>query len=455
KLTEKFLGNFSTSKLTITPKLVLNKNNDDFYKSYLLNHRKPPAITKLKPSQKRLWQAYEYFYQLLKDKFTSRSGEELARFVDDEISNSLIFTTINVSDDLNAYKVFETLNARGVKLSPADLLKNYLFSKAFASSSSELEETERRWQSINDFLGKSDLPTFLRHYWNSRNELVRISNLFRTIKGTIQTPQQVFDLLNELEQLAPLYAAFENPADPIWTKEQRTFIRSLNLFGVSTWYSLMLIAKQNFSNEEFSKLLHDLNVITFRYNVISGLHTNEIEQVFNKLAIKIFRKEVTTASGAFVILKDIYIDDESFALAFATKELSTKRNKNLVKYVLVELENVISGTNHQYEDASSTIEHILPENPSAVWETFFPADQQEDYIYLIGNYTLLEEVINKKANGKLFNEKLPLFKSSSYKMSRDELNYTEWTPTIIRQHQDKMSRWACSAWKSHYSQNKL
>ena len=30
KLTEKFLGNFSTSKLTITPKLVLNKNNDDF-----------------------------------------------------------------------------------------------------------------------------------------------------------------------------------------------------------------------------------------------------------------------------------------------------------------------------------------------------------------------------------------------------------------------------------------
>ncbi len=44
KLTEKFLGNFSTSKLTITPKLILNKNNDDFYKSYLLNHRTPPVM---------------------------------------------------------------------------------------------------------------------------------------------------------------------------------------------------------------------------------------------------------------------------------------------------------------------------------------------------------------------------------------------------------------------------
>jgi len=450
KLTEKFLGNFSTSKLTITPKLILNRNNDDFYKSYLLNHRRPPAISKLKPSQRRLWQAYEYFYQLLKARIASNSGEELAIFVDDEISNSLIFTTINVSDDLNAYKVFETLNARGVKLSPADLLKNYLFSKAFESSTSELEETERRWQSINDFLGKSDLPTFLRHYWNSRNELVRISNLFRTIKGSIQSAQQVFDLLNELEQLAPIYSAFENAADPIWNKDQRVLIRSLNLFGVTTWYSLMLIAQQKFSSGEFTKLLHELNVITFRYNIISGLHTNEIEVAFNKLAVKIYRNEITTTAQAAEQLKSIYVIDENFIQAFSTKLLSTKRNKNLVKYVLVELENAISGGDNQFEDATSTIEHILPENPSSAWEQSFPANEQDEYIYLIGNYTLLEETLNKKADGKIFSDKLPFYQKSVYRMSKSELNYTDWTPIILRQHQDKMAGWACTAWKSNY-----
>jgi uncharacterized protein with ParB-like and HNH nuclease domain len=99
KLTEKFLGNFSTSRLTITPKLILNKNNDDFYKSYLLNHRRPPALTKLRPSQKRLWQAYEYFYQQLKEKIKTQSGEDLASFIDEEISNALIFTTINKSSN--------------------------------------------------------------------------------------------------------------------------------------------------------------------------------------------------------------------------------------------------------------------------------------------------------------------------------------------------------------------
>lgn len=454
KLTEKFLGNFSTSKLTISPKLNLNRNNDDFYKSYLLQHRKPPSLTRLKPSQRKLWDAYEFFYGVLKNKFTAQEGEELAYFFDESVSNALIFTTIIVGDDLNAYKVFETLNARGVKLSPADLLKNYLFSKAFEYSISELEETERRWQSINDLLGKSDFPAFLRHYWNSRHELVRASNLFRTIKVSIQTPEQVFSLLHELENLAPVYAAFENPADPIWNREQRNFIRSLNLFGVTTWYSLMLIAKQKFSESEFTKLLHELNVITFRYNVISSLHTNEIEIIFNRLAIKIFNNEVTTASQAFDILKPIYVIDENFRQAFATKRLSTKRNKNLVKYILVELENSISGTSLHFEDASLTIEHILPENPSSDWESSFSANEHYDYIYLLGNYTLLEESLNRKAGDKPFDQKVIEYRKSAIRMTKNELNYTEWSPVVLRQHQDKMANWACNAWKSYFVQNK-
>ena len=41
------------------------------------------------------------------------------------ISSSAISGGIVVNNDLDAFKVFETLNARGVKLSTADLLKNY------------------------------------------------------------------------------------------------------------------------------------------------------------------------------------------------------------------------------------------------------------------------------------------------------------------------------------------
>lgn len=58
---KRYIGNFSLSKLATDPKLKLNGNNDDFYRSFLLNLRKPVAMSKLKLSQRRLQQAFDYF----------------------------------------------------------------------------------------------------------------------------------------------------------------------------------------------------------------------------------------------------------------------------------------------------------------------------------------------------------------------------------------------------------
>src|SRR5207249_3679739 len=46
---KRYIGNFSTSKLTISPKLKLNRNNDDFYRSWLVALREPRTLSKLKP----------------------------------------------------------------------------------------------------------------------------------------------------------------------------------------------------------------------------------------------------------------------------------------------------------------------------------------------------------------------------------------------------------------------
>ena len=48
----------------------------------------------------------------------------------EKISDNLIFILITVDDDISAYTVFETLNARGVELTTTDLLKNYFLNKA-------------------------------------------------------------------------------------------------------------------------------------------------------------------------------------------------------------------------------------------------------------------------------------------------------------------------------------
>jgi uncharacterized protein with ParB-like and HNH nuclease domain len=217
----KFLGYKDPSSLIPSSKLVLNRNNDDFYKSFLLRTRKPIHLGKLKPSQRRLWDVFEYFYTRIKDFFKNdKDGQRLAKFMNETIADGLVFTKIEVTDDTNAYKVFETLNARGVRLSTTDLLKNFLFSIAARRGELELEEAERQWQNINDILGTIDFPNFLRHYWNSKNKLERKQTLFKAIKKTITSPEKVFQLLDELENMAPVYNALANPADSLWNKEK-------------------------------------------------------------------------------------------------------------------------------------------------------------------------------------------------------------------------------------------
>lgn len=449
---KRYIGNYSLSKLATDSKLKLNRNNDDFYQSYLLNLRKPQAISKLKPSQKLLQQSFDYFYEKVVQKFEdNKSGAELSEtFLERTVGGGLNFTVIEVKNDLDAFKVFETLNARGVKLSTADLLKNYLFSKAAKLGALDLDEAERRWQNIIDSLATSDITTFIRHYWNSRYNLERESTLFKGIRNNIKDAQQSFDLLQSLENNVIYYAGFSNPFDEVWNKDEQKQLKVLKYLGVTTCYSLMLSALEFLPRNEFENLLKEIVAVTFRYN-ISGRNPNEAERVFSKVAVQISKGELKNVREIALQLKNIYVSDADFFQLFSTAEINFRRKKELIKYILVEMENQLSNKENQVEDAKSTIEHILPQNPGSVWETEFPPNIQADYQNRIGNYTLLESSINHILTNEMpFEEKLEHYKKSKFIMTNDKLDFTEWSPETLLQHQQKMAKWAKGIWKSHY-----
>lgn len=454
KLTERYLGNFSTSKLSISPKLTLNRNNDDYYKSWLLKLRKPTSLTKLKPSQRLMQKSFDYFVNQLNDKFkTNKSGAELAEFLEKIVGNGIVFTQIIVENDLDAFKVFETLNARGVKLSTADLLKNYLFKLTSQMGELDLNEAERQWQNINDIIRANDLTTFIRHYWNSKFRIERQPTLFKAIKREISSPELAFDFLNNLESISQFYTAFNNPADEIWDKEESTHLKVIEMLGVTTCYSLMIAAITFLDRKELKILLRELAVITFRFN-LSGLNPNEAERVFSKVANDIANSNISTAKDAILSLKALYVSDKNFVQSFSTVSINTKRKKELVKYILVKIENQIAGKDYQPEDAVATIEHILPENPGSVWDEMFPIDIQDDYIYRIGNYGLLEASINNKLdNNKPFVEKLTEYKKSAYKLCNEFCEYEKFDPSIIALRQEKMAKIAKTIWKSAFIQS--
>jgi uncharacterized protein with ParB-like and HNH nuclease domain len=451
-LSSKFLGHKDPASLILSSKLNLNRNNDDFYKSYLLRMRKPANLSRLKPSERRLWKAFDYFYDKIAGHFAhNKDGQAISIFLNETIANGLVFTMIEVTDDLNAYKVFETLNAREVRLSTTDLLKNFLFSIASGVGRNDLEEADRQWQNINDTLGTSEFPNFLRYYWNSRNKLERKQTLFKAIRKSITSSEGVFNLLNDLENLAPIYTALSNPADNLWDKEQRQYIDALTLFDVTQCYSLLMVAYGRIDDKEFTRLLRDCTVISFRYNIIGGLNANVMEDLYNKAAIKVFKGEVTTAKEIFNELKPIYVPDENFKNSFSTKVIDTGKKKKLIRYILFKLENQVAEKNYDYEDGTATIEHILPGNAPAEWDSSFKPEDQEMYIYRLGNYTLIEEKKNKNCGTRIYEEKKEIYKTSAYKLTCDKSIYTDWTPKTLRKRQEKLADIASTAWKINYS----
>ena len=106
----------------------------------------------------------------------------------------------------------------------------------------------------------------------------------------------------------------------------------------------------------------------------------------------------------------------------------------------------MQGGDRDYDYDPATIEHVLPENPPVTWDQLFPPIIQENYIYRIGNYTLLEDHLNNECGDKLLNVKKTSYAKSQYQMPKRILA-PEWTPTTLELRQQEMSKWASSIWK--------
>ena len=147
---------------------------------------------------------------------TLDSGQNFAAMID-SLVDKLFFTVITVTDELNAFKVFETLNSRGVRLSATDLLKNYLFSviSTAATHETELKALEERWERIVGLLGSESFPEFLRVFWNSHNKLVRKSDLFKAIRRHITNREQSFTLIRDLDRFAGFMRLYVIPRIPV------------------------------------------------------------------------------------------------------------------------------------------------------------------------------------------------------------------------------------------------
>lgn len=214
-----------------------------------------------------------------------------------------------------------------------------------------MKTIEEKWEKIVGKLGSESFPDFLRVYWNSRNKLVRKTDLFKTIKTSVRNKETAFSLIRELDENADFYAALRNPEDELWTVGQKKYVSELKMFSIRQPYSLLMIAYKKLDKQDFFKLLRACCIASFRYNVICGLHTGDQEKVYNIIAFKIVNDELKNANDIIPRLKAVYPEDGIFAPAFAEKELSTTgaRNKKIVRYILFAIEEHLSNKAYDFE----------------------------------------------------------------------------------------------------------
>jgi hypothetical protein len=450
QLRQSFIGYLDPVTLVPRTKLSLNRNNDAYYRDYLVPLQKLPQRG-LRASEQLLRKAFEWLARQVGEQYARpQNGAELAKFLD-RLSDKLFFTVITVTDELNAFKVFETLNARGVRLSPTDLLKNYLFSVVYRESShgQEIDALERRWESLVGRLGGESFPDFLRAHWNSRRRFVRESDLFKTIRTETPDKRKVFDLLREMEQDIDVYVALSNPEDDLWSEEQRQSVRELRMFSVRQPWPLLMAAFRAFNTQGMTELLRACSVISFRYNVISSLVTNEQERTYNGVAQRIAAGELASPAQVIRALSPIYVADDGFRQNFANKVLRTSaaRNKQIVRYLLFALEAHLTGSVYDFDSPRYSLEHILPENPAGNWGQFSD-EQVEAAVYRLGNFVMLETKANRELGNRPFDEKRPVYAQSVLDLTRRIAeDNSEWTLDRLAERQRWMARQATGIWR--------
>ena len=203
---------------------------------------------KNKSSLKRpIFKAYRAIRKFVEDTIiTPASSSSVDKFTALEIAalrilNNLSFVVIEAHDESAAFRLFETLNDRGIGLSAADLIKNKLF--AIATNNLQRKLVKEKWETVSDNIG-SDLVSFMRTFWLMEHDFVRKDGLFDAYKeelGKHKTDDSFLDRF--LESLVRASEHYVEICQPQVSSEFTDDVKILNDLGAKTCRPLLLVLK--------------------------------------------------------------------------------------------------------------------------------------------------------------------------------------------------------------------
>ncbi len=441
----------------LRPRIQLNRIDRSFFERFLIGDCPVRELSRMRsddtlaPSNRLLADCFCYMHDRLGEYFANGwTSQRLFEAVRRALDEQIFVIRLDVRSDYDAFKLFETLNDRGLDLSEADLLKNHLLS----ASGPLLPQTQNDWEMMEENLGNERVLKLVRHHWMSSRGAISRAGLFSDIKAAMTSPELTSRYASELCVASELYAALRDQKSLVWTQfaqhEQvavREQIESLGLLRSEQVFIALLAALET-DRSAFPEYLECLVNFVFRYTTICNMSPSRLLPVLIDMARHIRESgRVDTGEIFDLYLKKLYPSDSEFHSAFSRK---TIRQNGLARYILSRLNDSLEDCQpHGSAQQATDLEHILPKRFTGEWGTQrrdFPGGV-EKYVHRLGNMTLLEIGLNRELGNMPFAIKRKAFASEPVRLTASVVEADKWTAEEITRRQNWMAGLAIKIWR--------
>lgn len=341
-----------------------------------------------------------------------------------------IIVKIEVASHADAFVLFESLNNRGMPLSPVDLIKNHLLAESERKQVMDVDEAFKHWNDMLTSLGDSYATheRFLRHYYNAfkaqlpdvQNASVATkSNLIRIYETLLK--QDLKQIVEALVDSSRIYGRIncvgerDQPTSLDWA-----FQRLMRAQGAPSYVLLMwLMSKRSeleLTDGHLESVAHLLTSFFVRRNLTGYPQTYALAKLFMTTV-----DAVGDARGHEVLtvvkerLNAVSATDEEFHARLVGRIY--EENTDVARFVLATLaedamtkETRVDLWRQEKNHFVWTIEHILPqgENLPLAWKEMLGGEEvsaqvQEEHRHRLGNLTIT--AYNSNLGNKSFAEK--------------------------------------------------
>ena len=439
-------------------RLRLNVDDNEFFLNYIIATPNEPGRKiqpiKDKKSHERIKNASKIAKQFITDILEPHSPATRTPILLDWvkfIKTGAEVIVLRVPDHLNAFKMFETLNDRGLKASQADLLKNHLLSLA----GDRRIEAQHLWSEmigIIESIGIQDdaTVTFLHHVMITKTGPTRGQEVFDKVSQMINNQTSSLGFLHDVASAANDYAALFNSDHSKWNQygsKTRQCITTINRdLKVEQIRPLMFAIARHFTMKEAQEALYLLVCWAVRYLII-GTRGGLLDRHYAIHAQSIATKKIKTAQELTKAMDEIIPNDALFESSFAEARVS---HAYLARYFLRALETYAKRlpdpefipTN---DEQVVNLEHILPENPQDKWPNV-DHEIATAYYKRLGNMVILQAKKNSIAGNSSYKEKKPVLLESGYLLTQNAGKYTSWGIKEINKRQKELAKLALKTW---------